>query len=79
MLSQYLDAELPESTCKEIRQHIHGCPPCVQFVESLKRSIDLCHEYSSGEVPRPIREEARQELLGAYRKMLSAREGASGL
>ncbi len=79
MLSQYLDAELPESTCEEIRQHIHRCPPCVQFVESLKRSIDLCHKYSSSEVPRPIRQDVRRELLGAYRKMLSARGRASGL
>ena len=37
--SAYLDAELPPGDCAEIEKHIAGCPPCVEFVESLRKSV----------------------------------------
>lgn len=74
LLSQYLDAELPPDLCREIDTHISGCPPCVEFMESLKKSIALCHEYQSRDLPGPLPVKARDELLSAYRKMMEARK-----
>ena len=76
-LSEFLDAELPAESCEQIRRHIAGCGPCVQFVESLKRSIELCREYESRDAPAPLKREAREELLASYRKMLEARSKLS--
>ncbi len=73
MLSAYLDAELPLETCQEIEQHISGCKPCIEFVESLRKTIQFCHGYQAREIPAPIAQSARDELLAAYRKMLAAR------
>jgi len=47
MLSAYLDLELPPDACAEVEQHIAGCAPCVDFVESLRRTIALCCEIKS--------------------------------
>jgi anti-sigma factor (TIGR02949 family) len=52
LLSEYLDEELPPGTCEQIRAHIAGCPPCVEFVNSLRRSVDLLHKLREGEAPR---------------------------
>lgn len=73
VLSEYLDMELPSAACQELETHLEGCPPCIEFVESLRRSIDLCRRYSPTELPKPLSEAARHELQEAYEKMLSAR------
>ena len=73
LLSQYLDEELPDEVCHDIDAHIQGCAPCVEFVESLKKSIHLTRGCQSEQKPPPLPDEAREELLSAYRKMLAAR------
>lgn len=73
MLSAYLDLELPPETCREIEEHLAGCPPCIEFVESLRKTVDLCRHYEPTETPAPLAEEARRDLMAAYQRMLEAR------
>ena len=68
LLSEYLDEELPPDTCEQIRSHIAGCPPCVEFVNSLRRSVDLLHKLRAGEAPGPLPEAAREELRRAFQR-----------
>jgi anti-sigma factor RsiW len=70
LLSEYLDAELPSSTCEEISAHIAACPPCVAFVESLKKSIALCHGRQLVDGPAPLPDDARNHLRAAWQRML---------
>ena len=74
LLSDYLNLELPAGTCQEIETHLSGCPPCVEFVESLRKTVELCRRYRPRELPAPLGQSAREELLAAYQKMLAARE-----
>lgn len=69
LLSEYLDQELPDDICRQIDAHVSGCPPCVEFVDSLKKTIELCHSYRSQDLPGPLPASAREDLLAAYRKM----------
>jgi RNA polymerase sigma-70 factor (ECF subfamily) len=73
MLSQYLDLELPESACREIEQHLAGCAPCEEFVESLRKTVALCKEYEPHTLPPPLSDTARRELEEAWRKIESRR------
>jgi hypothetical protein len=41
LLSEYLDAEPPPDLCDRVTAHIQGCDPCVEFVESLRKTIAL--------------------------------------
>ncbi len=50
------------------RAHIAGCPPCVEFAESLRKTVELCRRYQPSELPEPIGTEARDQLMQAYRK-----------
>jgi hypothetical protein len=75
-LSAFLDMELPPDACHEIERHMAGCPPCVEFVESLRKTVQLCHGYEPAEMPRPLGENARRELRDAWQRMLAARKKA---
>jgi RNA polymerase sigma-70 factor, ECF subfamily len=73
MLSEYLDFELPPQACAEIEQHLAGCAPCVEFVESLRKTIALCRTYQPKTMPAPLSAEARSELEQAWKSMLQKR------
>lgn len=73
MLSEYLDRELPPATCGALEEHLRDCPECIQFVESLKRSIDLCREYGASQPSEPLDPEALANLRVAYESMLAKR------
>jgi len=73
MLSDYLNLELPADVCKEIEAHLAGCPPCIDFAESLRKTAELCRTYRPLEIPHPLANEARDQLLLAYRAMRAAK------
>jgi len=74
LLSDYLNLELPPDACRSIEVHLNGCEPCIEFVESLRKTVDLCKRYRPEDLPAPIGEEARAQLMSAYQRMLAARE-----
>lgn len=76
-LSTYLDAELPPDACREIEEHLSGCKPCLEFVNSLRRTIELCRQYKAGALPDPLSHRAREELLAAFQIMVAARKEQS--
>jgi len=73
LLSQYLDLELPLAACQEIEQHLAGCAPCVEFVESLRKTVELCRGYQPGLMPEPLSDAARASLEAAWKKMVANR------
>lgn len=75
MLSEYLDRELPASTCGHLEEHLRDCPECIQFVDSLKRSVDLCRRYGASRPPEPVAPDRLAELRAAYDRMLAKRRG----
>jgi len=55
--------------------NIAGCPPCIEFVASLKQSIELCTS-TGGDGGRPAGYRRAERLEAAYRKMLEGRQKA---
>ena len=54
LLSEYLNLELPPDACQEIEAHLAGCPPCIEFAESLRKTVELCRRYQPCELPEPL-------------------------
>ena len=73
LLSEYLDHELPAVTCDELEQHLGDCPQCVQFVRSLRRSIELCRQYGGCRSLTQLNPNVMDGLRSAYAEMLSKR------
>lgn len=72
-LSEYLDGELSPEECAHFEQHIAGCAPCVEFVESLKRSIDAAHRFHSPCAPGQVPADVEERLKKAWAAALARR------
>jgi anti-sigma factor RsiW len=82
MLSEYLDRELPADLCETIDAHIESCPPCVEFVKSLEKTVAYCRGAGRpDEQPRPLTADKLDELRRAYESsvapLLKSRPAAS--
>ncbi len=75
LLSEYLNVELPTEACQDIETHLAGCAPCEEFAQSMRKTVDLCRSYTPAELPGPLGESAKAELLAAWQRMLEARKG----
>ena len=77
LLSDHLDLELQPEACQEIEDHIAGCPPCIEFTESLRKTVDLCRQCPANGAP-PMGQETKAHLMEAYGKMLASRADQDG-
>jgi len=73
ILSDYLNLELPANICQAVEKHLAECPPCIEFLESLRKTVELCRSYR-GALTEPVASDAREQLMQAYRAMLAARK-----
>jgi anti-sigma factor RsiW len=65
-LSMYLDNELPAPDRRTLEKHLRECPCCGDVLDSLKQTVELCHEKGKPELPAAVRLRARarvEELL----------------
>lgn len=70
-LSEYLDGEIDADGCAHVDAHLADCPPCRDFLESLRRTVRLVQSDPGTGLP----EQARRAVVEAWRK---AREAVSG-
>ena len=50
-LSEYIDNELDDVSCDKIEAHARHCIKCHNCLETLKRTIELCHRTNARPVP----------------------------
>jgi len=74
LMSEYVDGELPADTCARVGGHLDSCLPCRTLYDSLRRTVEACREFRSGEAPGPMAAGVRDELLAAFRKAVTARK-----
>jgi len=68
-LSEYLDGTLPARNCRELRDHLKGCKPCLEYLETLKNTIAACHVYAVAVTPPP----PSAAVLKAFQRALCKR------
>jgi anti-sigma factor (TIGR02949 family) len=61
-LSEYVDGELSQELCQEIRKHMDSCEPCVNFANTLKKTADLCRRLPSTPIPPEVAADLRAFL-----------------
>lgn len=65
-LSEYIDKELDELTCKDIEAHMEHCPPCQVCLGTLKRTINLCKQMEE----KPVSETLSFRLRDAIKVLV---------
>ena len=74
-LSEYIDGEMTPEDCRHLEMHLADCPPCVEFLKSLRRSVAASHEFAAEERPAPVPPEMEQRLRQAWQSALAKRAG----
>lgn len=72
-LSEYLDGELSPEECAHFEKHIEGCAPCIEFVNSLKKSIQAAHGFHSPAAPEHVAPAVESRLKEAWAAALARR------
>lgn len=55
-LSAYLEGEVSEALCAEIREHLEGCENCRAVVDTLRKTIQLYHTLPQPDLPEGVRQ-----------------------
>jgi anti-sigma factor RsiW len=66
-LSAYIDDELPEDICAELRRHVGACPNCEEFIASLRDTVRLCRHLQPPPLSAFDRARLRREILLAWK------------
>jgi anti-sigma factor RsiW len=66
-LSAYIDDELPEEICAELRRHFGACPNCEVFIASLRDTVKLCRLHQPPPLSAYDRARLRHEILHAWK------------
>lgn len=61
-LSEYIDRELDDVTCRSIEAHMAQCPPCQACLSTLKRTVTLCKQMDREKVPQAFKQRL-QEMM----------------
>lgn len=59
-LSEYIDNELDEITCRDIERHMADCPPCRVCLSTLKQTVALCKNLDDQPVPKDLSMKLKQ-------------------
>lgn len=76
-LGASLDIEITPAELEELKAELQGCPPCLEFVESLKTTVKLCRDFGIEQDPAPLALDTRDKMVAAYERMLARRAAAS--
>ena len=66
-LSAYIDDELPEDICAELRRHLGACPNCEVFIGSLRDTVTLCRHHQPPPLSAYERAQLRQQILRTWK------------
>ena len=66
-LSSFIDDELSDDVCGEIRRHLGACPHCEDFVASLRQTVSLCRHRPTPALTSADRARMREQILYAAR------------
>ena len=53
-ISDYIDGEVDESLCGELKEHLTGCDNCRIMVDTLKQTFFLCRDGKKENLPESL-------------------------
>lgn len=66
-LSAFIDDELSDDVCVEVRRHLGACPNCEDFVLSLRQTVSLCRHRQTPTLSSADRARMREQILAEAR------------
>lgn len=60
--SEYIEKSLAESLMDKVQRHLSFCPPCGNFIDSLRKTVHLLRGLPKEDVPPGAQERLKQRL-----------------
>ncbi|GMV14995.1 MAG: hypothetical protein AMXMBFR56_32190 [Polyangiaceae bacterium] len=73
LLSRHLEDDVSPEVCREMEQHVAGCPRCGARCDSLRRALSLCQASPAPEVSKEIRELVARQMRAVLRELAPER------
>ena len=67
-LSRYLDGELAAADRRVVAQHLRDCSCCEDVLQSLRHTVEICHEEGRPDLPAAVRRRARARVSELLRQ-----------
>jgi anti-sigma factor (TIGR02949 family) len=68
LLCDLLEGDLPCEEEKELEGHMADCPPCVAFMNTYRKTTDVCKSLRAEDIPPELRERLERFIAaGKYR------------
>lgn len=67
----FIDGELDETTCEELKKHLAACPRCRVYVDSVRKTIVL---YREKDAPKIMSAGSRKRLCATIALKLKQRK-----
>ncbi len=74
-ISAYLDGDLDERGCDDVRRHCRDCADCSGLLANLERTIGLCREAGARPLPESVRAQARAHVRQLLERQEPRRTG----
>lgn len=62
LLSDYLEGDMPSARREDFERHMSDCPPCVEFLEDLRKTCSLLGGLRCEEMPQAVQRRLRSFL-----------------
>lgn len=54
LLMDFLDGTMSPEEEEHLREHLNGCPPCVDFMRTYRATPDLCRQALASQMPSEL-------------------------
>jgi anti-sigma factor RsiW len=66
LLLEFLEGDMRPEDRKELEEHLHGCPPCEDFLKSYRATSGMCKKALVSRMP----DELARKLSGFLRERI---------
>lgn len=74
-LDDYIDGKLPEHTRQQFEEHLAVCPPCIDYIESYRRTIHMTRQCLCEDQASPPPKDVPEGLISAIIQSQTKAEG----
>ena len=68
MLGDFLDGAMSPEDEAHLKEHLEGCPPCVDFLRTYRATPELCRRALASQMPAEMSNRLMEFLRGKLAK-----------
>jgi anti-sigma factor (TIGR02949 family) len=68
LLLDFLEGEMSPELSRELEEHLAGCPPCVDFMNTYRRTPAICKKALAAKMPEELSAKLTEFLRTHIRK-----------